>query len=175
MSSSVTRQLANVVDGAGPEPIVQGVIQVLDLEAVELVNRASHEIGLSYLEDTLATWDFLKGRSGEPTEGRGRRYEVLTWAPRIGIYTEKVRDRFKSLKAEGSVVALIAWVTKVQPEGSYVTIPGDDDFLYKGSNGNLYAPCFTRDKAYKGLSLYSTGSKWLDLVTFTAFREVMDT
>lgn len=142
------------------------VILVPDLSAAGLVARAKEEIDLTYFNPELATWDFV-------TDERGKKYEVMTWAPGRSVSTAEVRAHFREKGFGGNTAAFISWLSKRQPMGWHMSIPEEDTRLWRGPrSGYLDAPCFDRGGGSRELGLRDVRGGWGGDCTFVAFREV---
>lgn len=159
--------------------LVTNTILVPDLAPADLVAQAEKKIGLNYLDPSFQTWNFCQYHvaEGQPErflDVRGKRYEVLIWKPRNHVTTQRVRDHFKKLGADGNVPVFIAWITETKPAGYCASIPSDDDLLYRDSDDCLYTPClYYGDDAGRKLRLHLVaGLGGDDHDVFVAFREI---
>ena len=141
-------------------------ITVPDLSGPELIAAAEKALVLTYLDADYAKYEFLR-------DERGKTYEVMVWKPgREVVPGKEVRAYFKERGFHGNAAAFIAWATKHNPNGYHATIL-EDDRLFRGAGGGLFAPDFVRDDGRRKLSLYyGVRNRWLDGWAFVAFREI---
>lgn len=154
------------------------IITVPDLSPIELVARAECDIKTTHLSDEFAVWDFYQHRvpidqPERSIQTRGKRYEVLTYAPGKIQTTDQVRRYFKGLNADGNTGAFISWVMESLPRGVHVSIPYDDTLLWRRQeSGTLYALYFDHEDDRRGLDLRMVNRDWHEGWTFVAFREI---
>ena len=132
----------------------------------ELIRRIKGKVNLTYLNQNLAAWDFMKD---EP----GKTYEVMTWAPgrTVSDYRE-VQLYFRERGFGGNTAAFAVWLERHAPMGYHASIP-EDDRLWRGSRSDdLYASYFYQDGACRDLGLFGVRDGWHGYWIFVAFREV---
>lgn len=107
-------------------------ITVPNLSAAELIKLALERLNLpnqsSCSPRLLAAWDFYKNQKGEVVDVGGKTYEVMVWAPGRAVTTDEARKHFPK-GFMGNTAAFVAWVTAKNPEGSYTSIPEDEQLL----------------------------------------------
>lgn len=139
-------------------------ITVPNLSAAALIAQADERLGLERLESGYLEHDFVRDEGGKT-------YAVMVWKPEACISTEEVRKHFSDLGFDGNSAAFVAWVTKHKLEGYYASIPSDDSRLFL-REGRLYVPLFYRDEHGLRLDLDVVTTKWVEGLSFVAFREV---
>ena len=166
MDREITKQqigsvVALLVAGKVPYDVAQGfidkyrdvpskkkrrcLITVPALSAAELINLAQEKLGLTYLDEMLATWDFYKNRKGEVVDIGGKTYEVRSWKPgREVVPATEVREHFTD-GFVGNTPAFIALMTRDNPEGAHTSLPEVARLFWK-KNGFLGAPRFIHDE-----------------------------
>jgi len=141
------------------------IIQVPDLPAADLIKLAEKRIDLTYLNPDLASWDFMQNE-------RGKKYEVMTWAPGRDVSSADVRDYFNERRFSGNTAAFISWLMEKQPYGYHASIPEDEQLWCDPESGGLCAPYFYRDGARRRLDLHGVRDDWRGRWVFVAFREI---
>lgn len=141
------------------------IIEVPDLSAAELIARAKCDFESMHLDANLASWDFIQ-------DERGKKYEVMEWYPQSITFSSEVLSFFKSYGFDGNTAAFIAWIIERKPKGYYVSIPANEDRLFRGqSNARLDAPASTTDGGPR-LYLCSVRLEWSNWWSFVAFRQI---
>lgn len=140
-----------------------GTITVPDLSAMDMLAVAKEKAVLTYLDFDYQKYAFIK-------DEKGKKFEVATWAPGRGVSSDAVREYFRALGFEGNPAAFVAWITKVDRDGWYVSIPEDARCFAIGDA--LFAPYFGRDGSRRGLRLLRLANGWYSDRVFVAFREI---
>ncbi len=155
-----------------PMTDARNIIEVPDLDATDLTALTEKHCDLTFLDSDYRRWDFWKGcLDGKPINGRGKRFEFMTWEPKREVSSKEVREYFQTRGFSGNAGAFTAWVKERKPQGYYASIP-DDNGCWRRSGGDLYAPSSYFGGDRRGLDRAWVGYPWDGDWSFVAFREL---
>ena len=118
----------------------------------------------TYINSDYLTWDF-------PCE-EGKKYEVIIRKFDHNWTREEARTWQKENNYDGDIAAFLVWSLQEDLQGYFVSIPNEDSRLFRGSDGDLYAPSFDRDSDYREFHLCDVRYGWDDYGSLVAFRAI---
>lgn len=151
------------------------IIIPADATAEGLVSEAEAELERAGIPFTLFDKDLLHLVRQDLELVRGRACKVLIHNFDRDWEISEGRNFQKAQGFDGNAAAFLVWVTKTKPMGWSVSIPNNDERLFRLSVDSLYAPFFYRVDVgceFGLVGVWLSWSGWRGLSSLVAFSAI---
>ena len=129
-----------------------------------LLERARRELSLSDIHDGFYEMEIVPDIFLPA-------YEVLFFSPERPMQPEEVRETFLRHDADGNTGAFLAWLMMQKRDGSFMTVPKDDQRLWKShATHTLHAPAFSCINGKRVLRLNELVGGFSSVWSYLGFR-----